>query len=256
MASNLVALGCGMVAVLGAAGKDGFGWELAAALDAQRIDTSCLLQSAEISTFTYTKLINRSSGMEDLARVDFINTSPLPSAIEDGLVAKLREIAAGFDVILVSDQAETGGGVVTARMRDALAALDRIVWVDSRKRCELFRNVILKPNREEADAASLRACGRLDYAALREHTRSRYLIVTHGADGAQVLDGSGETWVATTPNPNPADICGAGDSFSAGAALALAVTGSAVEAARFGNRVASVTITKKGTGTASPHELL
>jgi sugar/nucleoside kinase (ribokinase family) len=52
------------------------------------------------------------------------------------------------------------------------------------------------------------------------------------------------------------DICGAGDSFSAGAACALAATGSPVEAASFGNLVASITVTKKGTGTASPAELL
>ena len=52
------------------------------------------------------------------------------------------------------------------------------------------------------------------------------------------------------------DICGAGDSFSAGAALALRVTGSPAEAARFGNLVASITIMKKGTGTASPEEVL
>jgi sugar/nucleoside kinase (ribokinase family) len=52
------------------------------------------------------------------------------------------------------------------------------------------------------------------------------------------------------------DICGAGDSFSAGASLALRATRSPEEAARFGNLVASITIMKKGTGTASPQEVL
>ena len=45
-------------------------------------------------------------------------------------------------------------------------------------------------------------------------------------------------------------------STSAGASLALRVTGSPAEAARFGNLVASITIMKKGTGTASPEEVL
>jgi sugar/nucleoside kinase (ribokinase family) len=49
---------------------------------------------------------------------------------------------------------------------------------------------------------------------------------------------------------------GAGDSFSAGAALALAITGSAAEAARFGNLVASIAIAKRGGGIASPAEVL
>ncbi len=38
--------------------------------------------------------------------------------------------------------------------------------------------------------------------------------------------------------------------------MALAITGSAMEAARFGNLVASITIMKKGTGTANPGEVL
>ena len=41
---------------------------------------------------------------------------------------------------------------------------------------------------------------------------------------------------------NPVDICGAGDSFTAGAACALRVTHSAMEAVRFGNKIASITI--------------
>ena len=54
----------------------------------------------------------------------------------------------------------------------------------------------------------------------------------------------------------PIDICGAGDSFSAGAACALAATGNPIEAAWFGNLVASITVQKTGTGTASPEEVL
>ena len=46
------------------------------------------------------------------------------------------------------------------------------------------------------------------------------------------------------------------DSFSAGAAMALQVTGSNVDAAKFGNLVASITIMKPGTGVATPTEVL
>ena len=131
-----------------------------------------------------------------------------------------------------------------------------MVWVDSRLRSEHFHHVVLKPNQEEAEAASLRALGRIDYPELRRRSQLRCLIVTHGAKGALVIDERGETWVGATPVANPIDICGAGDSFSAGAALTLCVTGDAVAAARFGNSVAGITIMKRGTGTASPAELL
>jgi sugar/nucleoside kinase (ribokinase family) len=82
------------------------------------------------------------------------------------------------------------------------------------------------------------------------------MIVTHGAEGVDVVSNGAAARVATTPVENPVDICGAGDSFSAGFAMALAVTGSPLDAAAFGNLVASITIMKKGTGTASPEEML
>jgi len=123
-------------------------------------------------------------------------------------------------------------------------------------RAEHFRGVIVKSNQQEAEAASVRAMGRIDYAELRRRMDARLLVITHAGDGALVVDAQGSVFVPTRRVENPVDICGAGDSFSAGAALALRVTGDPVTAARFGNLVASITIMKKGTGTASPKELL
>ena len=59
----------------------------------------------------------------------------------------------------------------------------------------------------------------------------------------------------TVEDIQPSLRCGAGDSFAAGTAVALRVTRDAAAAARFGNRVAGITIMKKGTGTASPAEI-
>lgn len=256
IANNLTALGAGRVAVLGVAGDDGHGHELVQALEDRLISSEFLIRSPLVATFTYTKLINAATGVEDLPRVDFINGRPLPEPLESQVLAALQNIAGGFDVILVSDQAETAaGGVITPRIREALCGLPQPVWVDSRARSEHFRNVILKPNREECNAASLRALGRIDDRALRDFTKAKLLVITHGPEGALVIDGTGETWVRTLAIEHPVDICGAGDSFAAGAAMALAVTGSPLDAARFGNLVASITIMKKGTGTASPEEV-
>lgn len=258
IANNLAALKAGKVAVLGLVGEDGFGYELRHALEARGISSELLLAAPRIPTFTYTKLINSQTGEEDLPRVDFVNTRPLPETLDWALVSILERTAADYDVILVSDQAETSaGGVVTPRMRESLARIQNaFVWVDSRMRAEHFRNVVVKPNRQEAEAASLRALGKVDYEDLRRHINAPALVVTHGGGGARVVTPEGSTFVPTPCVANPVDICGAGDSFSAGAALTLRVTGDPVEAARFGNRVASITIMKKGTGTASPEELL
>ncbi len=262
VANNLAALGAGRVDVLGAIGDDGFSYELLRALETRGISTALMVREPGISTFTYTKLINSRTGIEDVPRVDFISTEPLPETVERKLLARLAGGFASYDVVLVADQAETGQrAVVTPAMRELLAELagrhpGKVVWVDSRLRVELFRKVILKPNSQEAEAACRRLFGVVDYQRLRRHVESRLLIVTHGAGDVVVVDGQGETAVPTRRIAHPVDICGAGDSFSAAAALALAVTGSALEAARFGNRVASITIMKKGTGTASPEEVL
>jgi sugar/nucleoside kinase (ribokinase family) len=79
-------------------------------------------------------------------------------------------------------------------------------------------------------------------------------VITEGGEGARVISADAENMVPGR-KVQAVDICGAGDSFSAGAACALAITNSPIEAARFGNLVASITVTKKGTGTASPDEV-
>ncbi len=262
VANNLAALGVGRVAVLSVTGDDGNGFELARALERSGIGSDMLVRAEGLQTFTYTKLININTGIEDLGRVDFISTTPLNPKVERQVLDRLPGAVDEFDVIFVADQAETrAGGVVTPGVRELLADLapnypDKIFWVDSRARIELFRQVILKPNRQEAESACRRALGRVDFQALREHCGAGFLIVTDGPRGALVIESGRETQVETKTVENPVDICGAGDSFSAGAAMALAVTRSPVEAARFGNLVSAITIMKRGTGTASPAEVL
>jgi rfaE bifunctional protein kinase chain/domain len=261
VANNLASLGVGRVAVLGAIGHDGHGDELSRALSHRGIDSGLCVRSDRIQTFTYTKLINQSTGMEDRPRIDFINVQPVPAAVERLILDRLRQAIEGFDVILVSDQAETSqGGVVTPALRNLLADLaleypEKVILADSRTRIGQFRNLIVKPNQREAETACRSLLGRLDYAELRRRLQAPLMIVTHGSHGVLLLDSQGETWVKTNPVDNPVDICGAGDSFAAGTAVALRVTRDPAAACRFGNRVAGITIGKKGTGTASAAEI-
>src|SRR5258708_39622733 len=122
-------------------------------------------------------------------------------------------------------------------------------------RPEPFRGVILKPNRDEAQAALARL-NAAEYRVLLERTESPLLLVTHDHFGVLLVEREHEAWVRTRAIRKPVDVCGAGDSFSAGGAMALHVTGSAVDAATFGNLVASITIMKPGTGFATPAEVL
>jgi rfaE bifunctional protein kinase chain/domain len=261
VANNLKALGVGLVSVLGVIGDDGHGLELKRALVRGGIDASLLVEAAG-ATFTYTKLINQKTMLEDLGRLDFISLPPPPD-VELEVVRRLELCLAEYDAILVADQMETAlGGAVTAGVRDALIRAGRsgagkLIWVDSRLRIEKFAGLVLKPNQREANEA----CARLglsagDYGGLREATSSPLLVVTHGGAGITLAAPGGISTVETTPHTAPVDVTGAGDSFSAGMVLALSAGASPVRAARFGHLVGSVTVMKPGTGTASPAEVL
>ncbi len=254
IASNLAALKVGRVSVLGAVGDDGHGFELRKALRERAIEEQLLVEAAGSLTFTYTKLINGMTGVEDLPRVDFIHQPDLKA--ERQVLDRLRRAIQEHDLILISDQAETdSGGVVTAAVRDLLAQLapkypDKVFLADSRRRAHLFKQVSLKPNWTEAGYWTT------DLTGLRRHTGAPVLYVTRGGDGVHVVDSSGETIVPVRKVEHPVDVCGAGDSFAAGSAAALFLTGDAVRSAEFGSRIAAITIQKSGTGTASPEEVL
>jgi rfaE bifunctional protein kinase chain/domain len=262
IANNLADLGVNRVSLLGAIGEDAHGDELLRALGRRNIGADLILRSQLIQTFTYTKHINTETGKEDLPRVDFINNAALPEILDQQLVSNFEEFAPRFDAILICDQAETArGGVVTAALRSAINRFaarypSKPVWVDSRKRAELFTHCYLKPNEDEAAEAATRLTGESAYQSLLPALSLRALIVTAGSRGALIHDSSGQRWVHTISVDNPVDICGAGDSFSAGAASALAAGAVLDDAVHLGNLVASVTIMKPGTGTATPAEVL
>ena len=262
VAINLAALGIGRAAVLGVIGSDGYAHELTQSLNQRGISTDLLVRSDQVPTFTYTKLINTQTGVEDLPRIDFLNAQALPASVESEVLGYLSDFAPTFDVIFVSDQADTRyGAVVTAAVRAELENIaktnpEKIIWVDSRVRVERYRNMILKPNEREAEVASIGLFGEVNYQRLRAHSRSKFIFVTKGPAGVLVAQDGTETLIPARPVNAPVDVSGAGDSFSAGAAVALAITGSAREAAEFGNLVASITIMKRGTGVASPEEIL
>jgi rfaE bifunctional protein kinase chain/domain len=262
IANNLSDLGVGRVALLGVVGEDAHGDELFRCLAKRDIGVDLVLHSGGVQTFTYVKHINLESGIEDLPRVDYINTRPLPAFLDAQIVQNVDAFAHLFDAVIVCDQAETNaGGVITANVRAALARFasahpDKVLWVDSRSRAEHFRNVYLKPNEQEARDASIRLLAKDDPAAFARTLELRALVVTHGERGVHCYPSHAPArHIPAPPVDNIVDICGAGDSFSAGAVGALATGAPLEDALVFGGLVASITITKKGTGTAHPEEV-
>ena len=262
VAGNLSALRTGRVSVAGVIGQDGNGHDLREVLQAKGVESELLVEASQVSTFTYTKLINARTGQEDRSRVDVVNSSPLAEDVERRLIDRVLAEISAFDAVIVADQAETAlGGVVTARVRDALCREarrrpGRVFVTDSRRRVRHFRDMIATPNEAEAKAACHEAFGGVDYRRLHETIGGLALVVTAGERGAQLVRRSGVQELGPCSAGEPVDTCGAGDSLAAGLALAL-VAGAPIEVAlRFGIVVAGITVTKPGTGEASPSEVL
>lgn len=108
--------------------------------------------------------------------------------------------------------------------------------------------MILKPNESDATTASIGLFGDVNYQRLRTHGNSKLVFVIKECEGVIVVEDGVDTVVPAFPAGNPVNV--------AGAALARAIPGSAKDAARFGNLVASITVKKWGTGVASPEEVL
>lgn len=267
--NNLAALGVGRIVPVAAVGDDGEGYELRQALRRiPAVDATHVLPVPDRRTPTYTKPMY---GGTELNRLDIKNRTPTPPAAEADILARLDAVWPTVDALIVLDQvSEEDCGVVTARVRARLAELGardpaKFVLADSRERIGAFRNVSIKPNEREVDGLMGLAgdIGEgLEILTDALVAVGRTVFVTHGAEGIGVyrfdaiIDTVFPTTVPAYPVTGPIDICGAGDSCSAGITTAVAAGLTHEQAAAFGNLVASITIQQIGvTGTATPEQV-
>ncbi len=271
VAANLRTMGVNVVA-LGFTGDDGHGYELRRALAGQGVNIDALLQLPNRATPTYTKptLQHADGSLRELNRLDIKNRAPLPAEAEQTLIARLTDMAATVDAVIVIDQAqEAECGVVTTACRDKIAALasarpDTLFFADSRERIRLFRGVIIKPNQHEAmqgtqwqavSAPPDRAIEARAQALFKQNGRPVFL--TLGEAGILLCDADGLRRIPARQVAGPIDVVGAGDSATAAIVASLGAGASPAEAAFIGNLAASITIQQLGaTGTASPEQLI
>jgi rfaE bifunctional protein kinase chain/domain len=278
--NNLSVLGVGRIDAIGVIGKDGEGYDLRRALEATRVRTEGLLACPDRFTPTYMKPMVREVFAErELERLDIKNRAILAGEIEARVMAQLHsslESPEPPNAVIIADQVqERNCGVITDRVRQELAVLTRrhphiLFFADSRARIGMFRDVVIKPNRTEAARAitaswqeepTLEEAAQIGRSLAERNGRDVYL--TLGPEGILVCHPPTQrpndptTHVPSLPVNGPIDICGAGDSATAGIVCALCAGATPAEAAALGNLCASVTIRKLGTtGTASPTELM
>jgi len=271
--NNLHALGVGRLFAIGPIGEDGEAYTLTGCLDAMGVDQSCLAAHPDYLTPSYNKPLKTFPGKEpeEQDRLDIRSRGPLIPELEEQILRSVERVFTELDGLIVMDQfEERNEHAVTDRVRGKVERLarefpDKVVFGDSRARIGEFRKTIIKPNeREAAQAQGLSQppeslaetrqgglklsarCGRPAYVTLGE----RGILLCNSVDGSA-------THVPGFKVPPPLDICGAGDSTTAGIVSALCTGASLVEAGLLGCLVASITVQQIGvTGTASPEQVL
>jgi rfaE bifunctional protein kinase chain/domain len=267
--NNLAALGVGRIYPIAAIGDDGEGYELRQTLrKLSAVQHGGIIDAPGRRTPTYTKPM---LGKEELNRLDIKNRTPTPEGVQDFIIELLNEAWHQFDAILVLDQvSEEDCGVVTKRVREHLAARAandpaKFVLADSRERIWEFQNVAVKPNVRECytprDWGGLSPIQEIRDLEVwhRAKKLDRAIFATEGEFGIRLFDprsSRGRVRIRAYPVSEPIDICGAGDSCSAGIACAMVSGATYEQAAAFGNLVASITIQQIGvTGTATPEQV-
>ncbi len=264
---NLVDLGCGEVAAFGVVGDDPWGREMLRLLQEKGVDTSGLLvEGQDWATLTYIKPHIADTEQQ---RLDFGNFNALPERAARALLDALEARIDGFDLVIVNEQVREG--IHTDVFREGLRSLMRrhpemTFVVDSRHWSPEYPDAVLKVNDREA----MRLCGRdvppsalvvredVLAAASELHRRTgRTVFVTRGERGCVVCHSGGTEEVPGIQVLSRTDPVGAGDSFLAGAAAALAAGRPPGQAALLGSFAAAVTVRKlRQTGTATPAEIL
>ncbi len=267
VASNLSAMKVGEILAFGVTGDDPFAAEMINIMKKASVRTDNLLvQNEDWATHVYIKPYkdDREEG-----RIDFGNYNVLSRETADNLIGKLENEIKNLDIVIINQQVLSG--IHTEYFRHKLIGIinqfpERIFIADSRNYTGFYRGAYRKMNDVEAsllygltkESGEIIPLGELKNAAESLFERYRKpLFITRGSRGSIVIDEKGLTEVAGLMILSRVDAVGAGDSYLAGVAAAMAAGYSLEEAAELGTFVAGVTVQKLfQTGTASPDEIL
>jgi len=267
VANNLAAMEVRDVRAFGVIGNDPFGVEMARIMKIAGISTdNLLIQKENWSTHVYIKPYVED---REKSRIDFGNFNVLSDETADKLINNLKEEAEKVDLIIINQQVLSG--IHTEYFRKKLVEViglfpDRIFIADSRNYTDFYSGAYRKMNDTEAS----RLCRikrdpdeAIPYTEVKNAGQKlfeRYhkpLFITRGSRGSIVADENGISEIAGLMILSRVDTVGAGDSYLAGAAAALAAGYPLNTAAELGTLVAGVTVQKLfQTGTASPEEIL
>ena len=267
VANNLSAMGVKHIYAFGVVGIDPFATEMKKIMQKACIHTDYLLtQEDGWATHVYAKPY---VGDDEEGRIDFGNYNQLSDAKADELLQKLSDLIPSIDIVIINEQVLSG--IHTPYFRQKLVELtgtfpDKLFIADSRHYSDQYAGAMRKMNDSEAamlcgmkrDTTETVSYDEVCRAAETLFKRfGKPLFVTRGSNGSLVIDEKGIEDIPGLMILSRVDTVGAGDSYLAGVAAALAAGYDRQTAACLGSYVAGVTVQKLfQTGTATPGEIL
>jgi rfaE bifunctional protein kinase chain/domain len=265
--NNLAAMDIKDIRAFGVIGTDPFGAEMVRIMKATGINAGNLLtQENDWHTHTYAKPY-----IDDfeLNRVDFGNYNQLSIHTADRLITNLINEIPEMDVVIINQQVPSGIHIdyFKKRLVEVVKQFpDKLFVVDSRNFNDFYDGTLRKMN----DTEAVRLCGLnkkpdevVFYPEVVSSAKKLFerfgkpLFITRGSKGSLTIDQSGISEIPGLMIISKVDTVGAGDSYLAGAASALAAGYPMKTAAELGALVAGVTVQKLfTTGTATPEEIL
>jgi D-beta-D-heptose 7-phosphate kinase/D-beta-D-heptose 1-phosphate adenosyltransferase len=260
VAANVAALG-GQALLGGVVGPDGAGQKLCEALRLSMVNAAGIIVDQARPTTTKTRIVAHS---QQVVRADHEHRGPLAPAIEEALLDWTQNHLSTADVCVLSDYAK---GVVSPRLArqviESCQASGKPVIVDPKGSsfAKYQGATVVKPNAHEAeqfvkheihDEVSLVETGQ----RLVEMLAGTAVLITRGQKGMSLFRRDQPPFHVAAEARNVFDVTGAGDTVVGTLALCLTVPLDLSMAVRIANLAAGIAVTKVGTATLTPRELL
>lgn len=256
-AANLQALG-GAAALVGVVGLDDTAAIMGSQLAQRGIENRTVSDESR-PTSKKTRLVAQ---QQQIVRIDREVRHPIAGAVADAVKRAIDEAVADAQALVLSDY---GKGVVTPEIAQHAigaargAGIPSIVDPKQRSFAAYRGATVITPNLHELEAAApgphpydvARAAG-----SLMPALEGTSLLVTRSADGMTLFRADRPPVHVPAIAKEVFDVTGAGDTVVAALALALGARVPFEQAIELASVAAAISVSKRGTSTVSPAELL
>ena len=239
------------VNMIGAVGRDAFGDEMLAGLNALGVNTSGVVQRTDSASGTAVVVLD-ASGQNQIVIANGANDTLTAADIEKQahLIRKSRALLVQFETPMES----VAAALRLARAANILTILNPAPYAPATDELLRLCNFIIPNEGEAAKLTGVEVCDLKSAAAAAQKLRTRSqanVLVTLGSNGVWLDTDSFTGHVPAFP-VQAVDTVGAGDTFIGAFSVRVSEGANAREAARFGCAAAAIAVTRRGAQASLP----